>query len=233
MNEIIKRKFNIFILGETNIGKTALIVNLVGLPFDQNSITGTYDAIDDFKIEGKIYKFKIYDSQGQERYRQINFRQLKIADAFMIVFAIDIKETFKLIDLYLKEIEKSTDKENKPIYIVGNRIDLDKREVSKEEAMEFCKLRNVKYYETSAKTGFGVKKVFHDLYYETYDAYQRLKTLKTLNEFHIIKDKNEIKTLLEENKDGGDQNLEENTFKNKKSDINKNYISKLSKYYNF
>ena len=160
MNEIIKRKFNIFILGETNIGKTALIVNLVGLPFDQNSITGTYDAIDDFKIEGKIYKFKIYDSQGQERYRQINFRQLKIADAFMIVFAIDIKETFKLIDLYLKEIEKSTDKENKPIYIVGNRIDLDKREVSKEEAMEFCKLRNVKYYETRQKLVLELKRYF-------------------------------------------------------------------------
>ena len=50
------------------------------------------------------------------------------------------------------------------IVIVGNKIDLnDKRQVSCEEAKLTADRLNTLFIETSAKTGFSVKKLFRDV----------------------------------------------------------------------
>ena len=43
-----------------------------------------------------------------------------------------------------------------PKVIIGNKIDLQKRDVTKNEATDFAEKNNCPYYETSAKTGEGV-----------------------------------------------------------------------------
>ena len=64
-----------------------------------------------------------------------------------------------------------------------NKIDKNPREVSNEEAMNFAKENNIRYFETSAKTGFGVQELFENLYQEIYD----------LNEKQVIKNKKQNK----------------------------------------
>jgi GTPase SAR1 family protein len=46
--------------------------------------------------------------------------------------------------------------------LIGNRSDLeDEREVSRDKAIEFCKINKIdKFFETSAKTGAFVEEVF-------------------------------------------------------------------------
>ena len=60
----------------------------------------------------------------------------------------------------------------KIIYLVGNKIDLDDRQVTNEEAVTYAGLKNIKYFETSAKTGFGIKEVFNQLYQDIYDLFK-------------------------------------------------------------
>ena len=43
-----------------------------------------------------------------------------------------------------------------PIVVIGNKIDLEDREVKTEDAESFCKKINVPYFETSAKTGENI-----------------------------------------------------------------------------
>ena len=78
----------------------------------------------------------------------------------------------------------------KIIYLIGNKIDIkDKREVTKEEADEFAKLNNLKYYETSAKDGTNVDLIFNDIGQELVRIY------KECNIFIINDGENEIKKL--------------------------------------
>ena len=48
------------------------------------------------------------------------------------------------------------------IYLIGNKIDLE-REVLEDEAKNFSKENNLRYFETSCKTGEGVQEFFKDL----------------------------------------------------------------------
>ena len=50
-----------------------------------------------------------------------------------------------------------------PIIIIGNKIDIPKRVIDKETAMNFAKEQNFDYYETSAKTGEGVDNAIREL----------------------------------------------------------------------
>ena len=72
---MIKRtKFNVSLLGDTAVGKTCLVNSLKGLGFDENQIAtiGVDDVIDEAKFDKKMYKFKIFDTAGQERYTSIS-----------------------------------------------------------------------------------------------------------------------------------------------------------------
>ena len=49
------------------------------------------------------------------------------------------------------------------IVIVGNKIDLEDHEVSRDEANEYARGLGLNYYEVSAKQNVGVEELFKDL----------------------------------------------------------------------
>ena len=57
--------------------------------------------------------------------------------------------------------------------LVGNKIDINEREVTNEEGIKFAKERNMKYFETSAKTGFGIKEAFNQIFQDIYELNKR------------------------------------------------------------
>ena len=89
---------------------------------------------------------------------------ISLANGFLLVFAINDLETFEALKVKVKRIEKN--EANKlPIVLVGNKCDLnDQRKVSYQEAEEFAKSVNAKYYETSALNDMNgnVKVVFQE-----------------------------------------------------------------------
>ena len=50
-----------------------------------------------------------------------------------------------------------------PMMLVGNKVDLPRREVDNKDAQEYAKSRNMPYIETSAKTRQGVDDAFYSL----------------------------------------------------------------------
>ena len=49
------------------------------------------------------------------------------------------------------------------MYLIGNGIDIDKRKVDKEKAKNFANENNLRYFETSCKTGEGIQEFYIDL----------------------------------------------------------------------
>ena len=173
--EIARKKFNVTLLGESDVGKTRMTNTYFGKLSENDNIISTIgieSTIDKATFDGIQYKFKIYDTAGQERYKSISKQAIKINDGFLLVFSVDNRKSFELIDDWLKSIIQEVDIKKKIIFLVGNKIDLNNREVTNEEAVSYASFKNIKYFETSALTGFGIKEVFKQLYQDIYDLFK-------------------------------------------------------------
>ena len=179
MNKNIKRKkFNISLLGESEVGKTRITNCCLGKEIEEiNLSTIGMESYRDVAIfDGEEYKFKIYDTAGQERYRSISKSTIKITDGFLLVFSVANRQSFTLIDYWFNSIKEEIDVKKKVIFLVGNKIDLENREVSNEEAVNYAKMKDILYFETSARTGFGIKEVFQQLYQDIYTLFKNSKS---------------------------------------------------------
>ena len=170
-NNIQRKKFNLSILGEKTVGKTCLVESLLGMPFNEKQIStiGIDTISHKFKIDGKEYVFKIFDTAGQERYNSVAATTIKIADGFLLVYSVNNKESLEKINVWIQNIEDFVNRKEKVLMLVGNKIDIKERIISKEEGMAFAKERNMKYFETSAKTGFGIKEAFNQIFNDIYE----------------------------------------------------------------
>ena len=115
-------------------------------------------------FDGRQYKFKIIDTSGQERFEAISESTIKITDGFILVYSVEKKYTLNKINDWLEKIENTVNGRDKVLILVGNKIDIGYREVTEKEGKSFAKENNMKYFETSAKTGTGIKEVFNYIY---------------------------------------------------------------------
>ena len=77
---------------------------------------------------------------------------IKLANGFLLLFAINDKESFEAMKEKVNRIKKNK-KGDLPIVLVGNKCDLEsKREVDKQIAIDYAKTIGANYYETSALT---------------------------------------------------------------------------------
>ena len=174
--EIKKLKFNVIVLGEQTVGKTSIISRLKGKEFEDITLStaGIDYYIDDKIIDGVKYKFKIFDTAGQERYKSIAGSTIKLADGFIIVFSIDNKKSFEQVQYWINRVEEEVDLSKKPLILVGNKIDLE-RVVSKDDVDNFIKSKFLKYLETSAKTGSNIREIFDTLYNDIFQLNSKEK----------------------------------------------------------
>ena len=169
--------FNISLLGESEVGKTSIlkyyedkifenVISTIGIDISMKKVK--------FPDDEKEYKFKIFDTAGQERFKSISYSTIQLADGFLMVFAVNNRKSFQKINEWFTNISEHVDLKEKVIFIVVNKIDLV-RQVQKEEGEEFANKMGIKYKETSAKTGEGTEEVFQDIYNDIYERYKKQK----------------------------------------------------------
>ena len=154
-------------LGETEVGKTSIVLRYSDDKFNDNKIA-TIGI--DFKIKiikkgiEKI-KVSIYDTAGQERFKNIVKHYYKGANGVLLIFDVTKKTTFEKLEFWIEDLKENSDNlDNLFIYLIGNKNDLEqKRQVSYEEAQSFAMERNLPYIEVSAKTGDNIKKLFDEM----------------------------------------------------------------------
>ena len=207
MSKIKRTKFNISILGETQVGKTSMISVLQGQKFQDLMLStiGIDNVIDKAEFDGQEYMFKIFDTAGQERYKGIvSSTSINVSDGFLMVFSVDKAETFENINKWIEFIEEHVNIKEKPTVLVGNKVDVDKREVTNEDGTNLANQKGMKYFETSAKTGFGIKEAFHQLYKDIYEIYAKNDNLNknedTKPKENIVIKKEDQKVVKEKKK---------------------------------
>ena len=178
MTEDIKRTvLPLMLLGDAQVGKTSMILKLIGNEFNDSQLTtvGKESYIYQININGQELKMKIWDTAGQERFRSMSSQVIKNSDAVILVYAIDNKNSFLAIEQWLNKINDLTDLTKKPIIIVGNKSDLDDslREVEYEEGKKYAYDKGYKFFETSSKTGVGIKESFEEIFNQLYKIYEK------------------------------------------------------------
>ena len=174
MTDLKRTVLPLMLLGDGEVGKTSMILNLTGNEFNETQLTtvGKESYIYQTKIKGYDLKMKIWDTAGQERFKSMSVQVIKNSDAVILVYAINNKPSFLALDVWLSKISDLVNLEKKPIIIVGNKCDIEEkfREVEFEEGKNYAENKGYKFFETSAKTGQGIKEAFEEIFNQLFIA---------------------------------------------------------------
>ena len=183
----IKRTYiSLATLGNSNVGKTNIINNFLGLQFTDKNIT-TIGI--DFKIKNVILennsklKVKIWDTAGQERFRSMAYNFLKNIQGILLIYDLTDESSFISIDRWINNLENKLDMKNVPIILVGNKNDKeDERKIYYEKGLKYAQKYNFKFFEMSAKTGENVNEAFLTLIHLYYDKNKEEFILENVKE---------------------------------------------------
>jgi GTPase KRas len=158
------------VLGLEGSGKSCIIVK-----YTQHQFLEEYDpTIEDsfgimITLKEKQTFLNILDTAGREGKIKIFFQQdlrenrllsLKGKEGAIVLYSITNRRSFEETDNFI-ELAKSEFGDSFPIVLVGNKCDLeDERVVSKEDGNIKAKKYNIKFFETSAKTGINIENAF-------------------------------------------------------------------------
>jgi Ras-related protein Rab-1A len=155
--------YKLVVIGKSAVGKSAIMIRFTDDRFVENYLTtiGVDFKFRSLKINNDNFRLQIWDTAGQEKYQSITKTFYKGAHAVILVFDLTSKKSYEeMKDIWLEESIKSCDPDVQFV-IFGNKKDLEsKREVTKEEVMNFIKDKDILYFETSAKSGENVENAF-------------------------------------------------------------------------
>ena len=202
--------FKIIVIGDSGVGKSCLTNKAT-----KNVFEDTYNATVGFeffsfnlKLDEKIIKLQIWDTCGQELYRSLITNFYRNSSLAVMVYAINNRESFENIDVWLKELRTHSNPDAK-VFLIGNKIDLDtERKVLKEEGENYSNENKLNLFmESSAKTGFNAQKIFIEaarILYNNYLKYNNQIDDKT-SIFKPLKndENNKLSSSNTKNKNGG------------------------------
>ena len=199
--------FKIIVIGSKYVGKTCITNQATKHIFLDNGYEPTigmeiYNLF--VKIDNKIIKLQIWDTCGQEIYRSLISNYYRSSSLAIIVYSIDNKETFQDLDLWIKELKMNNSPDSKVI-LVGNKLDLEEnRQVSYEEGKKHAEDNGfIDFFETSAKTGENISKMFIKISNILYEEHLRFKGIETDDQFQTFKQKKpNIKLVKKKEKKG-------------------------------
>ncbi|KAG2455787.1 RAB7 protein, partial [Polypterus senegalus] len=151
------------------VGKTSLMNQYVNKKFS-NQYKATIGAdflTKEVMVDDRLVTMQIWDTAGQERFQSLGVAFYRGADCCVLVFDVTTPNTFKTLDSWRDEflIQASPrDPENFPFVVLGNKIDLENRQVTTKRAQGWCQSKNnIPYFETSAKEAINVEQAFQTI----------------------------------------------------------------------
>ena len=156
----------ILLIGDSYVGKTSLLLQYIERECPENHMATIGVEFRDkiIQIDNKKVKLQVWDTSGQERYRSITKNFYRNADGVMFVCDVTKEKTFDNIKNWLIDSEQNANNSNFKKILVGNKIDLkEERAIDTQQLQNFANKKEMNFYETSAKDGTNVDKIFTEL----------------------------------------------------------------------
>ena len=155
-------KFKIVFLGDESVGKTGIINRFVYNTFDSlyKATIGMDFLSRPVYADDKRIRFQLWDTAGQEIFKSLISPYVKDSSVVVICYDITNADTFASVNTWVDNA-KDFRGEEVILFIVGNKSDLEgQRAVTKEEGENLAIRIGATFFETSAKSGKNVEKLF-------------------------------------------------------------------------
>jgi len=184
-----ENKIKIILLGQSGVGKTNIINIAIGKPFNEKegSTIASSFVEKKIKVDGAEYLLNLWDTIGQEQFRQLT--KLFYSNSNIVIFVYDItnKKSFEELNYWLKDVENHLGNDFIKV-IIGNKKDLFlKEEVKEEEGEEFAKNIGAKFLYFSAKNDNA--KILEDFLIDSIKDYIATYDKKNIGKIKIIEDR--------------------------------------------
>ncbi len=139
-------------------------------------------------VEDRLVTLQIWDTAGQERFMSLGVTFYRGSDACLLAYDVNVAKSFENVDHWRDDFilnagivgEKTSTGSSSPagpssstttappigfpFVLIGNKVDLNQRVVSKRRAEAWCEQHgNIPHFETSAKDNTNVEQAFHML----------------------------------------------------------------------
>ena len=152
------------IIGDSAVGKSNLL-----LQYSQGQFNPEYKltiAVEfgtkNIEIRKKIYRIQIWDTAGQENFKSITRAYFQSSACAIVVYDISSRDTFNNASNWIEDCKSQCSKTTFMV-LVGNKLDLaNERQISTGEGQELADKYGMLFFETSAKDGTNVDKIFNE-----------------------------------------------------------------------
>jgi small GTP-binding protein len=156
--------FKVLILGDPAVGKSSLVRRFVHGKFSADYLMtigmepySRYETIQNSRI-----CYAIWDIAGADNFKVMHRIYFQGAVGSLVAYDVTRRESFENVDKWVADARSAVP--NQFIILLGNKIDLDNHQVSKEEGLEKAEaLKLISYVETSALNGSNVDAAFNYL----------------------------------------------------------------------
>ena len=151
----------LILLGDISVGKTSILGRYINSSFSED-----YQCTLQVEMKTKIIevdldtrvKMNIWDTVGQEKYRNLTTQYYRNCQGAIIVFDLTRKDSFDGVQKWIEQLEVYNS--NCQILILGNKSDLiEERAVNKDDIENLINNEYL-YYDVSAKNGSNVSLAF-------------------------------------------------------------------------
>ena len=167
-------EIKICLLGDVNVGKTSIASRFCKNSFNDNyinTIGGAYQQQNITLNNGVKIKLHIWDTSGQDRFRSMTNLYYRDAQVAILTYDVTNEQTLEILNYWLNELNDKVEIDNMVLCLAGNKNDVDasKKTVPTSKGKAFAEEHNMIFYETSAKTGAGVKELFQAIAAKEYE----------------------------------------------------------------
>jgi len=151
----------VVVMGFPGVGKTTIGVQFVDKKYVDSyspTISNTFHTT--LSHNGTSYDLEIVDSAGQDEHSMWHAQHAIGVDGFIMVYSVVNKKSFGVIRVVNDKILDACGTEKVARVLVGNKSDLGKREVTREEGQDLAKEIGCAFVECSAKQNENIETAF-------------------------------------------------------------------------
>ncbi|ELA42849.1 small GTP-binding protein domain protein [Vittaforma corneae ATCC 50505] len=157
--------YKMVVLGHYSVGKSSIVLNFVKGEFnprEESTIGASFLTKTIFQNRCAV-KYEIWDTAGQERYYSLIPMYYRGAQVALIVYDITSQESFESAKRWVEELKYDKPQEFLKV-LVANKMDLrESAMLDPEVGRAYAENEGLMFYETSAKTGHNIQKMFSDI----------------------------------------------------------------------
>jgi small GTP-binding protein len=153
-------------LGDTNTGKTSLVLRFAEGYYREESRSATVGAFfmtKRMQVNKLTCKIQIWDTAGQAKFKHIIPMYYKNAAAAIVCYDVSNSESFSTMRYWLDELHRNVAAGSIVICMCATKCDLQPPVIPHREAQELAQAMGALWVDTSAKTNYNVTELFRQV----------------------------------------------------------------------